>query len=113
MFATIKPDIMQEDSETFPMASESKLPKLLYTQLSISQDCRPGIARRASHDLFECIEQSENKRLTELQARYVFAQIIDVVDYLDKQGITHRDIKDENIVIDKKLKVRYHGQVCL
>ncbi|KAF8798731.1 kinase-like protein [Phlegmacium glaucopus] len=107
MFATIKPNIMQDDdSETSLITSEGEMPKLLYTQLSISQNCRPNIARRASHDLFECIEQSENKRLTEPQARYVFAQIVDVVDYLDKQGIAHRDIKDENIVIDKNLKVK-------
>lgn len=109
MSAAIKPNFAQDDSsETSPIASESEIPKLLYTQLSISQDFQ--IVRRVSHDLFECIEQSENKRLTEPQARYVFAQIVDVVDYLDKLGITHRDIKDENLVIDKNLKVRYHDQ---
>ncbi|TFK75454.1 kinase-like protein [Pluteus cervinus] len=64
------------------------------------------ICRRPSHDLFECIEQSENKRLTEDQARYVFAQVVDAVCYLDGLGITHRDIKDENLVIDRNLKVK-------
>jgi len=43
--------------------------------------------------------------LSEDQARYVFAQIVDAVHYLDEQGVSHRDIKDENIVIDKDLKV--------
>lgn len=105
-FATIKSHIMQDDRETSLIASEGEIPKIFCTRLPIS---RPYIGRRASHDLFECIEQSENKRLTELQARYVFAQIVDVVDYLDKQGIAHRDIKDENIVIDKNLKVSRHG----
>lgn len=66
---------------------------------------RPQYSRRASHDLFECIEQSEHKRLSEDQARYVFSQVVDAVHYLDSQGITHRDIKDENLVIDKNLKV--------
>jgi serine/threonine protein kinase len=65
--------------------------------------------RRSSHDLFECIEQSENKRLTEDQARYVFAQVADAVDYLDSLGIAHRDIKDENVVIDKDLKVKLNA----
>ena len=60
---------------------------------------------RPSHDLFECIEQSPHKRLTEDQARYIFAQVVEVVYYLDSIGITHRDIKDENLVIDKDLKV--------
>jgi hypothetical protein len=72
---------------------------------SALQPPRPKFVRRPSHDLFECIEQSEHKRLTQDQARYVFAQIVDAVCYLDEQGVAHRDIKDENIVIDRDLKV--------
>ncbi|KAG8755481.1 hypothetical protein FRC12_010877 [Ceratobasidium sp. 428] len=60
--------------------------------------------RRASYDLFECIEQHE--RLSEGQAKYIFAQVVDTVRYLDSIGITHRDIKDENLVIDKDFKVK-------
>jgi len=66
---------------------------------------RPQFSRRASYDLFECIERLEHKRLPEDQARYIFSQVVDAVYYLDSQGITHRDIKDENLVIDKDLKV--------
>ncbi|KAG6907658.1 hypothetical protein DXG01_007862 [Tephrocybe rancida] len=71
-----------------------------------SEEPRPEFTRRPSHDLFECIEQSEHKRLSEQQARYVFAQVVDAVDYLESQGVTHRDIKDENLVIDQNLKVK-------
>ncbi|KZP34519.1 Pkinase-domain-containing protein [Athelia psychrophila] len=66
----------------------------------------PQFPRRPSHDLFECIEQTPGKRLSEEQACHVFAQIVDAVHYLDCQGITHRDIKDENLLIDKDLKVK-------
>lgn len=68
-------------------------------------ETRPNFARRPSHDLFECIEQSKHKRLSESQARYIFAQVVEAVYYLSSQGITHCDIKDENLVIDSDLKV--------
>ncbi|KAG6845397.1 hypothetical protein H0H87_009744 [Tephrocybe sp. NHM501043] len=67
---------------------------------------RPEFTRRPSHDLFECIEQSEHRRLSEKDARHVFAQVVNAVYYLDTQGVTHRDIKDENLVIDRDLKVK-------
>ncbi|KAJ6475363.1 kinase-like domain-containing protein [Mycena vitilis] len=80
-----------------PQAPRPSLPAL---------DARPQYSRRPSHDLFECIEQTEHKRLTEDQARYVLGQVVDAIHYLDCHGVTHRDIKDENLVIDKHLKVK-------
>ena len=70
---------------------------------SLGPPVPPPMLRRSSCDLFECIEA--NSRLTEDQARYVFAQIVATVYYLHKHGICHRDIKDENIVVDDQLRV--------
>lgn len=67
---------------------------------------RPNFSRRPSYDLFECIEQSKHKRLSENHARYVFAQVVEAVYYLNSQGITHCDIKDENLVIDAEYRVK-------
>ena len=87
-------------------AGADRLPGLNEELLKLPQDAPPKFTRRASHDLFECIEQSKHKRLSENQARYVFAQVVEAVYYLDSQGITHCDIKDENLVIDSDLRVR-------
>ncbi|CAD6897508.1 unnamed protein product [Tilletia controversa] len=66
---------------------------------------RPApMERRSSCDLFECIEQ--HSRLSEEQARWVFAQVVEAVFYLDRLGITHRDIKDENCVVDADFNVK-------
>ncbi|OUM60492.1 hypothetical protein PIROE2DRAFT_46188 [Piromyces sp. E2] len=56
-------------------------------------------------DLFECIE-SRAGGFTEFQAKYIFKQIFASVNYLYKNGIVHRDLKDENILIDKHFKIK-------
>lgn len=86
-------------------------PKVTLDSADLSPSCprpsQPGFFRRPSHDLFECIEQSKDKRLSENQARFVFAQVVEAVHYLDSQGVTHCDIKDENILVDNYLNVRF------
>lgn len=100
---------LSDDFDTPPMQTPYKLyhnSDLLHVSIpTSSSSSRPKFTRRPSHDLFECIEQSEHKRLSEDQARHVFSQVVDAVHYLDSQGVTHRDIKDENLVIDKDLNV--------
>ncbi|BGO94391.1 hypothetical protein NBRC10512_002089 [Rhodotorula toruloides] len=64
----------------------------------------PPMMRRSSHDLFECIEQ--HSRFDERTAKYVFAQIVEIVHALQQMGICHRDIKDENIVITHDYRVK-------
>lgn len=73
--------------------------------LPLPPQVRPNCTRRASYDLFECIEQSKHKRLSESQARYIFAQVVEAVYYLESRGVTHCDIKDENLLVDSELKV--------
>ncbi|KAI8379434.1 kinase-like domain-containing protein [Radiomyces spectabilis] len=60
--------------------------------------------RRTSCDLFECIEH--HRSFNEPLGRHIFRQIAECVGYLDRLGVCHRDLKDENIVIDDQYRVK-------
>lgn len=55
-------------------------------------------------DLFECIEA--HKHLPESTIHYIFTQLLDIVAYLSSEGIVHRDLKDENIVVDADYRIK-------
>ncbi|KAF9135413.1 hypothetical protein BGX30_011562, partial [Mortierella sp. GBA39] len=68
------------------------------------QPANSALLARASCDLFECVEY--HYKFTETQARVIFKQIVECVHYLNLRGICHRDLKDENFVIDNDFRVK-------
>lgn len=55
-------------------------------------------------DLFEFIEKTNG--VPEPLAAYISKQLVEAVSYLHSQGILHRDIKDENVVLDDQFHAK-------
>ena len=55
--------------------------------------------------LFELMEKQQ-EGLGEAKALMIFKQLSDALEYMDRVNVCHRDIKLENIVIDKDLNIK-------
>ena len=76
----------------------------LYDFFEYSQAYVMVLERPTHHkDLFDYI--TERKYLTEQEAREIFQQVVEAALYCESKGVFHRDIKDENLLLDTKTGV--------
>ncbi|KAI9221796.1 kinase-like domain-containing protein [Blastocladiella britannica] len=59
---------------------------------------------KTSRDLFECLDRFGP--FCEDRARLVFRQLVDIVEFLHAHNVCHRDLKDENILVNDRLEVK-------
>lgn len=88
--------------------------KRVYSEIKImEQISHPRIARmyeavetpKRMHLILECLDGGnlctyvkQKKRLTEEESRRIFFQLLQSIDYLHSLGVSHRDIKLENVL---------------
>lgn len=63
-----------------------------------------GSQRFGAVDLYDIIEVK--KDMTEYEAKYIYFQVAAAITHMHRHGIVHRDIKDENIIVDKEYFVK-------
>ncbi|KAJ1569923.1 hypothetical protein HK096_010000 [Nowakowskiella sp. JEL0078] len=55
-------------------------------------------------DLFDYIEL--NQQMVEQEIKYIFRQIVEAVNHLHTLNIVHRDIKDENVIVNESKSIQ-------
>ena len=58
------------------------------------------------NSLEQYIKSRDEKRLSEKEAKEIFTQVLNAVSYLHQMNITHRDLKPDNMLLNKHLQLK-------
>ena len=64
------------------------------------------VMERADRELTTVMEESSTGKLPEAKAREYLRQIVEGLSYLHSKNIIHRDIKFENVMLDRKGRIK-------
>ena len=64
-----------------------------------------GMEYVENYDLFYYISKG-NRSFTEKMAHFIFKQLVEAVEHIHRQGVTHRDLKIDNILFDEEYNVK-------
>ncbi|ODQ66006.1 kinase-like protein, partial [Nadsonia fulvescens var. elongata DSM 6958] len=95
---------LREEVECLERISHPNIIKIIEvlnddTYVGIVTECMPN------GDLFRYVNESSSGQPSENQARIWFSQLISAVSYLHDNGIAHRDIKLDNLLLDSKMNL--------
>ena len=87
---------MLDYAEEAKLAKENKVKKVSYVAYELAE----------KGSLYDYV--SNTGRFEECYARLIFSQVLEAIEYLHLHGISHRDIKTENIVLDSE----FNSKLC-
>ena len=56
--------------------------------------------------LFDLVKLNNDQGFGEEPSKFLFSQLIDFVEYIHSNNITHRDLKLENVMFDKDMNLK-------
>jgi serine/threonine protein kinase len=109
---TLYSHIIENEIEKYKALSSPHIPKLIDYNLNGTQK-ENGKVKKKAYIIIEYMSKGDlldyvllNKKLYIKIARYYFKQLIDILEAMHSKGICHRDIKIDNLMLDRNFNLK-------